>query len=279
MITYGHEKYIEEAIKGVFIQQTDFPVELIISNDCSPDNTDQVVIDLLKNTPSNITIKYTRHEKNLGVMSNFIWALTEARGQYIALCEGDDYWIDPMKLQKQVVFLERNPDYVLTGHRRIIVDEKGQVLTNTEFDHQDLYTQCLLFKNVIKKDFLNFSPKNIINGDTFLILYLKNFGKNKILDFCGSAYRVSSTGAVSMVDPLKRNQISKKSLNAVLLFFEKYKYRLSAHQVKALIISNKISYFKLQNNPNKVVLLSLLKDALTIRNLGRIKSILQLLFK
>ncbi len=125
MITYGHEKYIQQAIEGVFMQKTNFPVELIIANDCSPDNSDEVISNIINNTPENITVNYTRHEKNIGMMPNFLWALKDAKGEYIALCEGDDYWIDPLKLQKQVDFLDKNPDYAICFHKIIYQYENG----------------------------------------------------------------------------------------------------------------------------------------------------------
>ena len=113
MITYGHEKFIEEAINGVLMQECDFVVELIIANDCSPDKTDAVIQNILCNHPRASWIKYIKHDKNLGMMPNFIFAMQECKGKYIALCEGDDYWTDPSKLQKQVDFLEANSDYVI----------------------------------------------------------------------------------------------------------------------------------------------------------------------
>lgn len=125
MITYGHEKYIQQAIEGVFMQKTNFPVELIIANDWSPDNSDEVISNIINNTPENITVNYTRHEKNIGMMPNFLWALKDAKGEYIALCEGDDYWIDPLKLQKQVDFLDKNPDYAICFHKIIYQYENG----------------------------------------------------------------------------------------------------------------------------------------------------------
>lgn len=116
MITYGQEKYITQAINGVFIQKTNFPVELIIANDCSPDNSDIVIKETIKNAPENIRVNYIKHEKNMGMNPNFLFALKQAQGKYIAICEGDDYWIEPTKLQKQVDFLEKNPDYVICCH-------------------------------------------------------------------------------------------------------------------------------------------------------------------
>lgn len=117
MITYGHENYISEAIRGVLMQKTDFPVEFIIANDHSPDNSDSVIKELIQNAPENITVKYHLHEKNIGMMPNFIWAFNQSKGKYVALCEGDDYWTDELKLQKQVDFLEQNEDYSICFHR------------------------------------------------------------------------------------------------------------------------------------------------------------------
>ena len=116
MITYAHEKYIREAVNGVLMQSCDFDVELVIVNDCSPDQTDIIVHDIMNHHPNGKWIKYIKHETNIGMMPNFIFALNQAKGKYIALCEGDDYWTDPYKLQKQVDFLEKNPDYNICGH-------------------------------------------------------------------------------------------------------------------------------------------------------------------
>lgn len=127
MITYGHEKFIKEAINGVLIQECNFEVELIIANDCSTDNTDAVIQNILENNPRASWIKYIKHEKNFGMMANFIFALEQCKGKYIALCEGDDYWTDPYKLQKQVDFLEDNPLYSACFHRSV---EKNELLFN-----------------------------------------------------------------------------------------------------------------------------------------------------
>jgi glycosyltransferase involved in cell wall biosynthesis len=112
MITYAHENYICEAIKGILIQEVDFEVELIIADDNSPDNT-STIVKSFSNHPRFHWVKYTKHKQNKGMVPNVIWALEQATGKYIALCEGDDYWTDPLKLQKQVDFLEKNPEYGL----------------------------------------------------------------------------------------------------------------------------------------------------------------------
>lgn len=116
-ITYAHEKYIEDTLRGVLMQQYDGPIEFIIANDNSPDQTDEVVKKFFDThpIPENIEIKYTRHSNNVGVSKNFIWAIEQASGKYVALCEGDDYWTDPLKLSKQVNLLEDNNNYVIVS--------------------------------------------------------------------------------------------------------------------------------------------------------------------
>ncbi len=140
MITYGHEQLVKQAIEGVLMQQCDFEVELIIANDCSPDNTDSVVDQLKKNHTNSSWIKYTRHTTNKGMTSNFIWALEQVTGKYIALCDGDDYWTDPLKLKKQVDFLEENTGYSLCcgGYisQNTITDEKKEIVMG-KYDLKD----------------------------------------------------------------------------------------------------------------------------------------------
>ena len=141
MITYGHEKYIEEAIRGVFLQKTNFPLELIISNDNSPDSTDEIVKNIIKYAPENISVNYIHHPENIGMHHNFTSALRTAQGKYIAVCEGDDYWTDENKLKKQIDFLEKNEDFTLTFHNVFI--RNGETL-RADLD----YEKRLSSKNV-----------------------------------------------------------------------------------------------------------------------------------
>lgn len=111
MITYNHEAFIKQAIEGVLMQEVTFDVELIIADDASPDETESIV-QSFKGHPKYSWINYTRHRKNKGMVSNFIWALQQSQGKYIALCEGDDYWHHPLKLKFQFDLAE---NYSLNG--------------------------------------------------------------------------------------------------------------------------------------------------------------------
>ena len=205
-ITYGHEKYITETLDGVLMQQYDGPVEFIIANDNSPDATDEVVKKyFLENpAPSNFEIKYTKHETNKGMMPNFIWAMEQATGKYIALCEGDDYWTDPMKLQKQVDFLEENEDFVLSFTDRLILrntelETAKQLHTQPEFDKSEvpnihIPTLTVLFRNVKDKIPSRMQATLI---DTSLFLFLSQFGKFHYSEEKTAVYRLHDNGIYS----------------------------------------------------------------------------------
>ena len=127
MITYGHEEFIEQAVNGVLMQECDFNFELILGNDASPDKTDSIVNAILQNHPQAHRINYLRQEKNIGMLPNFLATLKRCSGKYIALCDGDDYWTDPTKLQRQVDFLEASRECSFCFHKasKIVgIDEK-----------------------------------------------------------------------------------------------------------------------------------------------------------
>ena len=114
MITYNHEDYISQAIDSVLTQKTNFDFQLIIGEDCSQDKTREIVINYQKKYPQ--IIRLLLANKNQGMMANWIKTLQVAKSQYLAVLEGDDYWTDRYKLQKQVDFLDKHPDYSLCFH-------------------------------------------------------------------------------------------------------------------------------------------------------------------
>ena len=125
MSTYNHEKFIAQAIEGVLMQKTNFLFELIIGEDCSTDRTREIVVDYANRYPE--IIKPILHEKNVGSKLNGRACKAACRGKYIAICEGDDYWIDPLKLQKQVDFMESHPECSFCFTRCQRVNERGEV--------------------------------------------------------------------------------------------------------------------------------------------------------
>ncbi|MBN2469069.1 MAG: glycosyltransferase [Deltaproteobacteria bacterium] len=108
MITCNHEPYIAQAIEGVLQQKTDFPLELIIGEDCSTDRTREIVLEYQRKYPAIIRVLIS--ENNVGANKNSRRTYAACRGKYIGYCEGDDYWHHPLKLKKQVEYLEAHLD-------------------------------------------------------------------------------------------------------------------------------------------------------------------------
>ncbi|TCN56387.1 glycosyltransferase [Flavobacterium circumlabens] len=211
MITYGHEKFIEEAINGVLMQEIDFDIELLISNDASPDKTDEIVKSIIENHPRGSWIRYIKHDSNIGMMPNSLFVLEASKGEFIAVCEGDDYWTDPLKLQKQVAFLEANPEYVMCFHRcqfltlengkNKFVDQELEVI-DYEYNlygllyHWNIPTASIVFKNVFLEED-NVFPYDFLkvqSGDIALASYLFQFGKFFLFKEIMSVYRVFGLG-------------------------------------------------------------------------------------
>lgn len=133
---YNHEKYITQALDGFVMQKTSFPFEIIVHDDASTDDTANIMKKYESKFPhlfANIYQKENQFSKSVGNVSKIIFSA--ARGKYISLCEGDDYWTDPNKLQKQVDFLEANPAYSICTHNVILSTENsaGDILQQQEW--------------------------------------------------------------------------------------------------------------------------------------------------
>jgi glycosyltransferase involved in cell wall biosynthesis len=148
MIAYNHENYIKQAIEGVLMQKCDFIFELVIGEDCSSDKTRDTCIDYAAQYPE---INLLTTDSNLGMMPNFIRTIRACRGEYIALCEGDDYWTDPLKLRKQVDYLDKHPECSLVFH-------------NTLIFFQDKSRQPLLSAPLSLSNYTTFNTEHIIEN-------------------------------------------------------------------------------------------------------------------
>lgn len=109
MLAYNHEAYIAQAIEGVMMQETDFEYELVIGEDASPDRTREICFDYQKRYPDKIRVLWSEENVTKPYGGNAARVMNRCRGEFIAFCEGDDYWIDPKKLQKQVDAMRTNP--------------------------------------------------------------------------------------------------------------------------------------------------------------------------
>lgn len=217
-ITYNHEKYIAQTIEGFLMQETSFPYEVIIGEDCSTDGTRAVIEGYCKKYPH--IIKLVTSDNNVGARKNGVRIRNEAKGKYIAICEGDDYWTDPHKLQQQVSFLESNPDYVLCYHnvRQVNEDDilikEGTVEKTTLYCWKDIFhlsipPLAVVFRNCIRTypdEFLQ-----VFNGDAFLFGMLSTHGRAANLGFVAASYRRHTGGVYTAKGQLENRRQSLRT--------------------------------------------------------------------
>lgn len=135
VITYQHEKYIKKALDSVLRQNVDFPIEIIVADDCSQDGTQDILLEYKRQYKEKL--KLILRKKNIGGTRNAYPAYREAVGKYIICLEGDDYWTDDDKLKKQVEFLENHPELVGVFHRCHVIDEHDR---KRRMSYEDMYT-------------------------------------------------------------------------------------------------------------------------------------------
>lgn len=228
--TYNHEQYVCEAINGFLIQETDFPFEVIIHDDASTDGTANTIREYADNYPQIIrTIVQTENQYAKGGLINPRFVFPEAKGKYLALCEGDDYWTDPSKLQKQVDFLDSNPDYVIAYTDCQPFDEDGPIDADYGGAREDLsatelkkatpiFTLTTCFRNVIGEVPLDLMPARY--GDFVTWSLLGHYGKGKFLpDILPSAYRVHDRGLHSRKDDDERAVMRLITISALYAYY------------------------------------------------------------
>ncbi|MBQ0152817.1 MAG: glycosyltransferase [Chryseobacterium sp.] len=210
VLTYNQEDFIEQNLRSIFMQKVDFPIELILSNDNSKDRTDEVIKAILKDTPAHITVTYTCHQQNLGSTPNFYDALDRVSGKYLAFCEGDDYWTDENKLQKQYDFLQENQDYAMCFHQAMNVSpnstidqtlfakvEDREYTTLEIYQHWVVHTTGVFLKADVLKTKVYTAMKqhpSLLYFDTILYMSASLIGKIKGFSATSSAYRRHEAG-------------------------------------------------------------------------------------
>jgi len=217
MITFNHAPYIAEAIEGVLNQKTKIPLELIIGEDCSTDNTREICKNYAKNNEG--IIKLLPTESNLGMMPNFQRTLKACTGKYIALCEGDDYWIDPNKLQKQVNYMEAHPECAMCFSAAEMIKGNGRKVGkfvrpnkgDRIFTVEDMILGGgSLFHTgavVLRKNIIDNLPSWYFEcpiGDYPLALICAYHGTIAYMDEVMSVYRIAAAG--SWTESMKSNK-------------------------------------------------------------------------
>lgn len=230
LITYNHHAYIRQAVDSVLMQRADFPWELVIADDGSTDGTREQLIAFRQQHPERIRL--ILQPQNVGAYQNWMELIAYPRSRYIAYLDGDDYWTDPFKLQKQVDFLENNPDYVICAHEiftqegeRPVTEKKagGQGLTLTIDDLATrgnlIPTLSVVYRRAAAVPLPAWAEQAPL-GDYIFNLFLATRGKIMVLPDHMGVYRRHAKGLWSGLQERKHyeNMIAVLSLLATSTF-------------------------------------------------------------
>ena len=224
-LVYNHEQYLRECFDGFVRQQTTFPIEILVHDDASTDHSADIIREYTTKYPDLFKPIYqTDNQHSKGISISATYQFPRAKGKYIALCEGDDYWTDPLKLQKQVEFLEANPDFSLCFHK--VQVESENLVEKDIFSHLEKrkYTDWEIYNKwtiptcsiLCKTENVNYKTSSKITfGDIYMLLTIMKNGPAVCLDFCGAVYRRHANGLSSL--SMWNRELAKK------LFYQ-YKY-------------------------------------------------------
>jgi glycosyltransferase involved in cell wall biosynthesis len=205
--TFNQEKYIREALDGFLMQKTNFPFKVLISDDGSTDRTPEILVEYMNKYPN--IIFPILGKQNVGAQTNFVNTLSIAKSEYVALCDGDDYWIDENKLQKQVDFLDSNKEYSICFHKTKVFfednsrrEEIGPKNVKVVSSFSDLIKENYIPANTVvyrwrfgrEENISGIIPRNIIPGDYFVHLLHAQVGQIYHFKEVMSCYRRHSEG-------------------------------------------------------------------------------------
>ena len=201
-ITYNHSKFIRETLNGILNQKTKYKFKIFIGDDASTDNTPDIILEYKQKFPEIFDI--CLNKKNIGVTANFVRTAKRIHTKYVFMCEGDDFWIDPFKIEKQVTFLELHPEFSICFHPARIHYEDGTQPDSTFPDLSNL-TDKIDFSLLLKKNFIitcsvayrwryvfeqfDEIPEGMLPCDWYLHLAHAEIGKIGIINQVMSVYR------------------------------------------------------------------------------------------
>lgn len=215
VIAYNHEKYIKECLNSILEQNYPGNVQVVIGEDGSTDRTRDAIRDTTVVPPPNFEINLLEDIGNIGMMQNFARTYAACKYDFVAICEGDDFWIDKNKLQKQVDFLHSNPEFTIC-HHQVLVERNGKLekdsITRTVESTTDFQELCkgnfIHTPSVVFRKQVDNLPEWFVDskvGDYVLHLYnTKDGGKIKKLPIKAAVYRVHEGGAWSDIEQEKK---------------------------------------------------------------------------
>jgi glycosyltransferase involved in cell wall biosynthesis len=239
-LTYNHEAYIRQCLEGFVMQKTNFQFEVLIHDDASTDSTADIILEYVSKYPNIIKPIYQTENQYLkGINVSAEYQYLRAKGKYIALCEGDDYWTDPYKLQKQVDFLEANPNYAMVHTRYLIYVEKTKSFEQVAPVEKsgDIFYELLASNQIatlsvlMRKDCLieainaNILNLNFLTGDYPLWLFFAQRYKIGYLSDCTAVYRLLEESLSHTNDPVRKYQFAQSVFDVRYFFGKETEYR------------------------------------------------------
>ncbi|MFD0701801.1 glycosyltransferase [Myroides pelagicus] len=251
-VTFNHAEYIGKCLEGIMNQQCNFKFEVLIHDDASSDDTQKIIREYHEMYPLIIKpILQSKNQYSQGISPSVSFNFSRAKGKYIAICEGDDYWTDTLKLQKQVDFLESNPDYNLVYTDAQYYTQKTGNLelqrTQQIEGFEDLLvknriftlTVCLrksLLEEYLQTDYLDL--KGLPFGDYSIWLFAATRGKLKYMPFISSVYRILNESASHSKDLNKMIDFEEAVNTCRMYFLDKY-YKGDKEKMKQKLLGSK----------------------------------------
>lgn len=234
-LVYNHEPYLRDCLEGFVTQKTNFPFKAVVHDDCSTDGSAAIIREYAKKYPNIIEPIFeteNQYSKKDGSLRRIMAAATQGRSEYIAYCEGDDYWIDPYKLQKQVDYLDAHPDYTMCFSACKILNEhslytsfQGENIQDRDYDSSELMknwivpTASIMIRAAVALDDRLTKPDSRKkNGDIIVVLTAADLGKVRGMSDVLTVYRVHPCGITFR----KRSRDSQKK--HLLDYFNHYTY-------------------------------------------------------
>lgn len=244
MLTYNHERYIRQAVESVLSQETSFPIELVVGEDCSTDSTRSILLDFQRSHPDRIRLLL--HENNIGAPENHAETFDACRGEFVAFLDGDDYWTDSTKLQRQVDALVANPHWSMCFHvvRRVHQDGSSRPkLYPRNWTREEAFIEDLIKENfmstcsIVFRNCL-FGPlppwqRMVVPGDWATSLLNAEHGPIGFVPGVMADYRIHDQGVWSQKEKAEQIAATFDFLSHVDHHFKgKYREQIDAHRIE-----------------------------------------------
>lgn len=280
--TYNHEKYIEKALDSILMQETTYSYEVLVGEDCSVDKTRKILQDYERTHPGKIKVFYREHNMYKEKINNAMDLINRCKGKYIIALEGDDFWISPYKIQKQVDFLENHPEYIAVSHDCIVVDKnsnpikenyptcKEKIYTYKHFASEIMPGQLT---TIMRKNFNKCSDydtrilqKKFTPGDRVFFFWMLMNGKMYCMHERMSAYRFVTDGGTSFSANYRYDFNNWNAIYECILLYSREKSNKDAEKyAEYLYLKNLLKGFK----ENQCSIKLMLKKALLIHHFFR----------